>query len=187
MSEQDRKDGTTRKLATEAPAHGSRVDRRRFLEAAGVAGVGLTVGEMLGGASLETVQAAGAVDTSAPARWDMTADVVVVGTGGAGFAAATTARSNGASVIMLEKGAIYGGTTAKSGGEYWIPNNSFLRRAGLKDPKEWALRYMVRLAYPNSTIRTSPGWACPSTSSALSRLSTIGAPRLSTISGGSGH
>ena len=148
MSEQDRKDGTTRKLATEAPAHGSRVDRRRFLEAAGVAGVGLTVGEMLGGASLETVQAAGAVDTSAPARWDMTADVVVVGTGGAGFAAATTARSHGASVIMLEKGAIYGGTTAKSGGEYWIPNNSFLRRAGLKDPKEWALRYMVRLAYP---------------------------------------
>jgi choline dehydrogenase-like flavoprotein len=47
----------------------------------------------------------------------MTADVVVAGTGGAGFAAATTARSNGASVIMLEKGAIYGGTTAKSGGE----------------------------------------------------------------------
>ncbi|MDB5060037.1 MAG: fumarate reductase/succinate dehydrogenase flavoprotein domain protein [Chloroflexi bacterium] len=130
--------------ATAAPRR-SRVDRRRFLEAAGASGVGLTMGTMLGGPALGVAQAGA---SSAPTTWDMTADVVVVGTGAAGFAAAATAHSKGNSVIMLEKGPIYGGTTAKSGGEYWIPNNSLLRAAGLTDPKVWALRYMARLAYP---------------------------------------
>ena len=38
-----------------------------------------------------------------PENWDLEADVVVVGFGGAGVAAAVTAHDLGAEVILLEK------------------------------------------------------------------------------------
>ncbi len=50
-------------------------------------------------------------------------DVLVVGSGGAGFAAAVTARQAGLDVILIEKEALLGGTTATSGGMLWIPGN----------------------------------------------------------------
>jgi succinate dehydrogenase/fumarate reductase flavoprotein subunit len=49
---------------------------------------------------------------------------------------------------MLEKAAVHGGTTAKSGGGYWIPNNKKMRDIGLTDSKPDAMKYMVRLSYP---------------------------------------
>ena len=36
----------------------------------------------------------------------------------------------GASVVMLEREASRGGTTAKSGGQFWIPNNRLLHEHG---------------------------------------------------------
>ncbi|MCV7261035.1 FAD-dependent oxidoreductase [Mycobacterium shimoidei] len=53
--------------------------------------------------------------------WDREADVVVLGTGGAGLTAALAAAVNGASVAVYEKSATVGGTTAVSGGVVWIP------------------------------------------------------------------
>ncbi len=47
---------------------------------------------------------------------EMTTDVVVVGAGGAGVAAAVEANDNGASVVLLEKLTQIGGTTATSQG-----------------------------------------------------------------------
>jgi urocanate reductase len=47
-----------------------------------------------------------------------TADVVVIGGGGAGLAAAVSAAENGASVILIEKGAALGGNTLRAGGAY---------------------------------------------------------------------
>ncbi len=47
-----------------------------------------------------------------------TVDVVVVGAGGAGLAAAAKASELGASVIILEKGAAVGGNTLRAGGAY---------------------------------------------------------------------
>jgi 3-oxosteroid 1-dehydrogenase len=81
-------------------------------------------------------------------RWDHEADVVVVGSGAAGASAALNAHRLGDRVLVLEKAAIFGGTTAKSGGTYWIPNNSFLQKQGVADPREDVLRYMTRVAYP---------------------------------------
>lgn len=77
------------------------------------------------------------------------ADVVVVGTGAAGLAAAVAAASRGASVIVLESADHPGGTTAKSGGTAWIPNNHLMRERGVADDRAAALRYMARRAHPD--------------------------------------
>ncbi|WP_370499743.1 FAD-dependent oxidoreductase [Mycolicibacterium sp. jd] len=53
--------------------------------------------------------------------WDHEADVVVLGSGGAGLTAALTAAVNGATVEVYEKAETVGGTTAVSGGIVWIP------------------------------------------------------------------
>ena len=76
------------------------------------------------------------------------ADVVVVGSGAAGLAAACAAAQDGARVVVLEKAAIWGGTTRRSGGVFHIYNNVLMREAGIDDPKEDALKYLCRCAYP---------------------------------------
>lgn len=53
--------------------------------------------------------------------WDHDTDVVVLGSGGAGLAAALSAAATGAAVQLYEKAATVGGTTAVSGGIVWIP------------------------------------------------------------------
>jgi len=48
-------------------------------------------------------------------------DVLVVGSGASGMAAAIAATSHGLKVIVVEKEPRFGGTTARSGGWLWIP------------------------------------------------------------------
>ncbi len=50
-------------------------------------------------------------------------DLLVVGAGCGGLAAAITARKHGLDVIVAEKAPAFGGTTAYSGGVLWIPGN----------------------------------------------------------------
>src|SRR5690349_18935272 len=69
-------------------------------------------------------------------------DVVVVGSGGAGMVAALAAAHRGLSTIIVEKAPHYGGSTARSGGGVWIPNNEVLRRDGVKDTAEAARAYL---------------------------------------------
>src|SRR6195952_5296179 len=69
-------------------------------------------------------------------------DVVVVGTGAAGMVAALAAAHNGLSTVVVEKAAHYGGSTARSGGGVWIPNNEILKRDGVKDAPEAAAQYL---------------------------------------------
>jgi len=80
--------------------------------------------------------------------FDYEADVLVVGTGGAAFAAGITAAAEGASVIMFERSDAVGGTTALSGGTAWIPDNPSLRAQGKDDRRDDAIRYMCRMSYP---------------------------------------
>src|SRR6476620_12347671 len=50
-------------------------------------------------------------------------DVLVIGAGVAGMAAALKAASRGLTVIVAEKEQYFGGTTAISGGWAWVPGN----------------------------------------------------------------
>nr|WP_082860394.1 3-oxosteroid 1-dehydrogenase [Alloactinosynnema sp. L-07] len=69
-------------------------------------------------------------------------DVVVVGSGAAGMTAALAAAHRGLRTVLIEKAATFGGSTARSGGGVWIPNNSALRAAGVPDSPEQAAAYL---------------------------------------------
>ena len=72
-------------------------------------------------------------------------DVLVVGSGAGGLAAALTAACHNAKVLVVEKGAFYGGTSALSGGGIWIPNSENAKRAGAEDSEEEAYLYLKNL------------------------------------------
>jgi 3-oxosteroid 1-dehydrogenase len=117
---------------------GSKVSRRTLLAAAGA----VTGSSVLAGMP-RAARAAGR-------SFDAEADVIVVGGGGAAFAAAVGAAQGGTRVLVLEKAPAIGGTTARSGGAYWIPNNHVMRREhGVRDPKDPAVALMARLAFPS--------------------------------------
>src|SRR3954449_1056067 len=69
-------------------------------------------------------------------------DVVVVGSGAAGMTAALTTRKHGLRAVVVEKAAHFGGSTARSGGGVWIPNNRVLRKDGVDDTPEAARTYL---------------------------------------------
>lgn len=135
MTDEKRSTKQKRSLALE-----SRVSRRDFLKTAG-AGI-------LAGAAAATVPIT-ASRAFAQGSWDEEFDVVVVGSGAAALSAAATARHEGMSVVVLEKAAVPGGTTGRSGGGYWIPNNRDLREQGVEDPRDDALKYMARYSFPH--------------------------------------
>lgn len=56
--------------------------------------------------------------------------------------AALAAAKKGLSVVLVEKAPHYGGSTARSGGGVWIPNNSVLQRDGVLDTPEAARTYL---------------------------------------------
>ena len=72
-------------------------------------------------------------------------DLVVVGAGGAGMTAALTAATSGLRAIVLEKSPRYGGSTARSGGGVWIPNNHVLQRDGVVDDPSAAATYLAHI------------------------------------------
>jgi 3-oxosteroid 1-dehydrogenase len=74
--------------------------------------------------------------------WDEEYDFVVVGSGGGGMTAALAAADAGMSVLIVEKGKKFGGSTAISGGGIWIPNNPTLRAKGHDDSRESIRRYL---------------------------------------------
>jgi 3-oxosteroid 1-dehydrogenase len=74
--------------------------------------------------------------------FDEVFDFVVVGSGGGSMCSALVLRQANKSVLILEKTSLVGGTTARSGGVMWIPNNPFMKRDGVDDSPEKAMTYL---------------------------------------------
>jgi len=76
------------------------------------------------------------------AEKDMAVDVLVVGSGASGMAAAVTAAAQGLEVLVLEKEKRFGGTTARSGGWLWIPGTRLATEQGIVEPPGAAKAYL---------------------------------------------
>ena len=73
-------------------------------------------------------------------NWDC--DLLVCGSGAGALSTAVTAQHLGLKVIVIEKEAVFGGTTAWSGGWMWIPRNPLALRSGIAEPIEQPTRYL---------------------------------------------
>jgi succinate dehydrogenase/fumarate reductase flavoprotein subunit len=69
-------------------------------------------------------------------------DVLVVGSGAGGLSTAVSAAHRKLNTLVVEKEHVFGGTTARSGGWMWVPNNCPAVRAGVKDSVESARSYL---------------------------------------------
>lgn len=72
-------------------------------------------------------------------------DLPVIGSGAGGLSAAATAGHLGLKVLVVEKEAQYGGTTAWSGGWIWIPRNPLAVAAGIHEDIGKPLSYRHEL------------------------------------------
>jgi len=78
-------------------------------------------------------------------RWDEEYDFVVLGAGAGGMTAALVAAIEGMRTLLIEKTDQVGGTTARSSGSVWIPNNPQQRGLGISGDAEAALEYLDAL------------------------------------------
>lgn len=77
--------------------------------------------------------------------WDDEVDLLVLGTGAGGLAAAVTGANEGLTTLVLEKTEFLGGTTAYSAGTCWIAGNRFLEADGVTRDAKMASRYLDAL------------------------------------------
>ena len=77
-------------------------------------------------------------------RWDEEVDVLVVGLGAAGTAAALEAAATGAQTLVLERASGGGGTSAMSGGVLYLGGGTALQKAcGFEDSPEEMFKYLM--------------------------------------------
>ncbi|MFV0550665.1 MAG: FAD-dependent oxidoreductase [Anaerorhabdus sp.] len=72
-------------------------------------------------------------------------DVVVVGAGGAGLAAAIRASGDGADVLVVEKQGIVGGATTRSGGKVMAAGTTVQKEAGITDNDQMMFDYLKEI------------------------------------------
>ncbi|MDO4936953.1 MAG: flavocytochrome c [Sutterellaceae bacterium] len=110
------------------------LSRRALLRTAGAAGV----------AAAASSAAFAHIPTKAPAKWDQTVDVLVVGTGFSGFSAAIEAKNAGADVLLIDKMPVIGGNSTLSGGGFAAPGSDMQKKAGIEDSAEQLYQDMLK-------------------------------------------
>jgi fumarate reductase flavoprotein subunit len=103
------------------------VNRRNFVKVTAAAGA------VLASAGAVPVLA---MPTPKPDKWDNEADVIIVGGGAAGLAAACEAVDKGLSAILLEKQATLGGSTIICGGQMSFAGTPDQKEKGINDSVE---------------------------------------------------
>ena len=116
------------------------ISRRNFLKTAG--GAAVVAGLASTGISM-TAGDARAAD-ALPKKWDEAYDVVVIGSGFAGLAAAIEAKNGGAKdVLVLEKMPTHGGNSIINGGDFCAPGTKLQKENGVEDSPELMLKDML--------------------------------------------
>lgn len=87
------------------------------------------------------------VDAATVTEWSDDVDVVVIGFGIGGGCAAVTAAATGARVLVLERAAVAGGTTALAGGHFYLGGGTAVQQAtGHPDSAEEMYKYLVAMS-----------------------------------------
>lgn len=113
-----------------------KLSRRDFLKTTGSAAV---AGVTLGGFMWSPADAA-----PLPKKWEETYDVVIIGSGFAGLAAAYEAKKAGASVVVFEKMRTPGGNSIINGGVVAAAGSPLQEKYGIKDSPELLLQDMLK-------------------------------------------
>jgi flavocytochrome c len=115
------------------------ISRRHFLKTTGgaVAAAGIVTGAL----ALGTSRAEAA---PMPKKWNETFDVVVIGSGFAGLAAAYEAKKAGASVVVLEKMRTPGGNSIINGGVSSAAGSPLQAKRDIKDSPELLFQDMLK-------------------------------------------
>lgn len=127
------------------------ISRRSFLGFGAAAAVAAGAG--LAGCAPQAPQNEADLATTGAAtdiEWNKEADVVVVGFGGAGSAAAIEAARAGAQVVLLEELSNPGGSTVACGGFIMMGGTKLQEQFGLKDDTENFYNYLVAAAGENA-------------------------------------
>lgn len=140
-------DGKSKDLSKMEGGISADVTRRNFLKStgsaaalAGIAASGLVLSPGKAGA------------TELPKKWDEAVDVVVIGSGFAGLAAAIEAKTAGSSVVVLEKMRVTGGNSIINGGAIAAAGSPLQAKEGIKDSQDLLYKDMLKaglgLNYP---------------------------------------
>lgn len=113
----------------------------------------------------------------------LTYDTVIVGSGVGGLTAAVIAATNDASVVVLEKATVLGGTSGLSGAQLWIPANHHMQAQGIDDSVEQATAYLKDLAGEFYANTEAARWFAEHASEAVLYLSEVANFSVQTISG----
>ena len=122
------------------------ISRRSFIKSSGgaAAGAGLVAGGML---TLPSTAVA-----KVPTKWDEEVDVLILGSGFAGLAAAHAAKKAGSSVMVLEKMRVPGGNSIINGGVVAAAGSPKQAAEGIKDSPDLLYEDMLKAGlYLNHT------------------------------------
>lgn len=97
----------------------------------------------LGGSALACMAAPLRAQENKP-QFNKVADVIVIGSGFAGLAAALEAVEQGRSVMLLEKMPAFGGNSAINGGAFAVAGSPLQAKEGIKDSPELMLQDMIK-------------------------------------------